>query len=329
MGQYWIIINIDKRETTGHLGKLAECFWYSTSVVKYLKTPIVPSCYQPNASISEEKLMKFKGGHNLAAVLLTLPTELLAAIAEELLEEYFDLICLSLTCSTMWEVTGRTRYRSLCSLLKRRSWAGDRVMLIGDYTNTLPKGVFTAQDRKYLALSTRSRYEQDLYEHACAKYQNPKTKSQCLSLLKDERVQNNSALRRDLMQFAYKKPFSRWILLEEEFTPVIQNSKTGSPEDHWMVRSLDRQEYVTNFSARNLAQVLYCLIGCSDDPSGCVAGGDALIEGAWAGDRIDITLASTHKQEYGEALDWKDITVNIKTLLEEIATEEEREDFEF
>lgn len=48
-------------------------------------------------------------------------------------------------------------------------------------------------------------------------------------------------------------------------------------------------------------------------------GGEDLINGKWAGHRIDITLASVHKQEHEDDSNWKDITPHIKEFLEWLA----------
>ncbi|GAW03951.1 hypothetical protein LENED_005706 [Lentinula edodes] len=52
MGQYWAIISIDNRETTGHLGKLGEFFWMpEDSLVSCLTTPVIPSSYKTDSAI--------------------------------------------------------------------------------------------------------------------------------------------------------------------------------------------------------------------------------------------------------------------------------------
>ncbi|KAJ3738173.1 hypothetical protein EV360DRAFT_90740 [Lentinula raphanica] len=78
---------------------------------------------------------------------------------------------------------------------------------------------------------------------------------------------------------------------------------------------------------RHLTQMIYCVIGRSDDPSVSMLGGDWLIRGPWAGDRIDITLVSIHEQEHGnEKEQWKDITDGVMQKLREVSDEEDRED---
>ncbi|KAJ3864162.1 hypothetical protein EV359DRAFT_5432, partial [Lentinula novae-zelandiae] len=163
MGQYWTVINIDNRESSGHLGKLGEFFWHFNQIINYLVAPNIPTCYklrtpmeksQTNRRVKYTKLSKFVvliiHALSSGATLLTLPDELLSIIAEELVEDYLELMCLSLTCVAMWEVTEQVRYRSLYAKLKTFSWAGGRIILLGDYGRALPDGILTAEDIKQL-----------------------------------------------------------------------------------------------------------------------------------------------------------------------------------
>ncbi|KAF8823600.1 hypothetical protein HHX47_DHR9000326 [Lentinula edodes] len=321
MGQYWRIMNIDNEESTGGLGKLGEFFWYSSEIISYLKTPpVIPSSFLTSSGIFEEKSQKRK--EDPTSIILSLPNELLLAIAEELLEEYLDLICFSLTCSCIWDVTEQVRYRSLYSRLKTRSWAGGRIILLGDYAGALPKGLLTDAEKKQSELQGHD--DDDLgallYYYADEKFERPRPAN--IPLLTDKRIQANRILHKELLGYSQREPFSPWIWLWGDFTP------SRSPQDRWIVRNLTKQEYVIKTRSRNLTQVLYCLIGCSDDPSVSMRGGELLIHGAWAGDRIDITLVSFHKREHEDESGWTDITAGVKKTLEELAAREMRE-FEF
>ncbi|KAH7868920.1 uncharacterized protein C8R40DRAFT_1132690 [Lentinula edodes] len=323
MGQYWKIINIDNRESTGIIGNLGEFFWYFNNFVTYLMAPNIPCSYKSSLMPPKEKSQKTK--NNSRTILLTLPTELLLTIAEDLVEDYLDLICLSLTCTTIWEVTEKIRFRSLHAKLKTRTWAGGRIILLGDYARTLPEGVLTVEDMKQLRLTE---YDDDdelgtgLFEY----YKFPKPKSN-ISLLNEERVQSNRALRNELRQYSYREVFSRWIHLDLDDFLLARTEG-----DRWMVRNFTKRQYVIKSNSRNLPQILYCLIGCSQDPTISMEGSDSLlygiIEGKWAGDRVDITLASIHEKEREDSSDWEEITTRVKAMLEELA-EENSHKFEF
>ncbi|KAJ3810748.1 hypothetical protein F5876DRAFT_65366 [Lentinula aff. lateritia] len=78
---------------------------------------VIPSFYKTALSI----------GTSGATILLSLPNELLLAIAEELLEEYRP---------------------SFFHKLKIQSWAGSRIILLGDYIRVLPEGLLTDAERE-------------------------------------------------------------------------------------------------------------------------------------------------------------------------------------
>lgn len=83
------------------------------------------------------------------ATLLTLPVELLLIIAENLLDSYIDVLCLALTCVKMWEATTKIRYQSLSAKIQGRSWAGSRMICLGDCARRLLI-VHTAEEREEL-----------------------------------------------------------------------------------------------------------------------------------------------------------------------------------
>ncbi|KAJ3810749.1 hypothetical protein F5876DRAFT_76484 [Lentinula aff. lateritia] len=324
MGQYWEIISIDNRETTGHLGKLGEFFWMpEDSLVSCLTTPVIPSSYKTDSAIGvfEGKSQKHKKNYP-PSILLSLPHELLLVIAEELLEKYLDLICFSLTCIDTWELTEQVRYKSLSQEIKRKSWAGSRMILLGDYAGALPKGLLTDAEKKELRLDGYADHELGSLLYAHKAFGKPSYKIPS-GLYYDAMVQDNDLLLDELRYFGRRKPFSQWIRLPGNF----KLTKSSSSKDLWMVRNLTKQEYVIPTRPQSLTQVVYSLIGCSDDASVSMQGErcSVLINGPWAGDRIDITLVSIHRQEHAheEGSSWKDITVSVKELLEALATEDD------
>ncbi|KAJ3999329.1 hypothetical protein F5050DRAFT_1900879 [Lentinula boryana] len=119
-----------------------------------------------------------------------------------------------------------------------------------------------------------------------------------LTFFDDEEVslRNNPSL---YMQIMYlPAPFQYWLFFFwEQFMPKRTEG------DSWVVRNYTKGEFV-------------------------VKSRDWLVDGAWAGDSIDITLASIHELEYGNETDWKDITAEVKQKLEALAEAESRP-FEF
>ena len=59
MGQYWRLINIDKREATSDMGKLQEFFYDQGHIVDYLIPLALPSKYQSDLISLEDSIQKF------------------------------------------------------------------------------------------------------------------------------------------------------------------------------------------------------------------------------------------------------------------------------
>ncbi|KAJ3769549.1 hypothetical protein FB446DRAFT_747471 [Lentinula raphanica] len=327
MGQYWNLISIDNCQSTGHLGKFGEFFWYSSPIlVPYLIAPVVPSTYKPESSCHEtsakiNKLVSKLQSNTTSAALLALPVELLIIIAEDLGKDYLHLLCFSLTCTLLWEVTGQSRYRSLCSKLEHDSWAGSRIILLGDYAGSLPETVLTEQDKEKFTLDEVSCDELGTaFYHIAYRYFPEPLSPRTDFIFNDIRVKENRDLWEELLEaVCYDQTrFRRWMEpRRSEFMPVPQ------PGDRWMLRNLSKREYVTLAWTRDMDQVIYTLIARSDDPSVSMRGGDWLVKGPWAGDRIDITLVSAHEKENGDEGDWKEITAGVVSKLKALAVEDD------
>ncbi|KAJ3992033.1 hypothetical protein F5050DRAFT_1030446 [Lentinula boryana] len=228
--------------------------------------------------------------------------------------------------STSSQNTARVRCdRSLYSKHRRHSWAGTHIILLGYCARTLPEGVLTEEDKKELALGGNSDMLGNALQCAAAENFTPLT-SKMISAHNDKRAQTNIRLLEELSRFQLDERINRWIW----FDPG-KDFRLDKPEgDRWMVCNLSKREYVIKSRSRSLTgtQVLFCLIGRSDDPSVAMSGGEWLINGTWAGDRIDVTLISILKQEHGDESKWKDITVDVKLKVMTLA-DEDRLDVEF
>ncbi|KAJ3773941.1 hypothetical protein FB446DRAFT_505305 [Lentinula raphanica] len=322
MGQYWRLINIDKREATSDMGKLQEFFYDQGHIVDYLIPLVLPSKYRSDLISLEDSIQKFarKNPSTSAstAILLTLPVELLLLIVDELSDDYLPLLCFSLTCTFLWDITGQARYHSLSSSLNKLSWAGDRIILLGDWARLLPSSMLSDEEVEELKLddSPSDTLAEALIDAARGFPEPPNMNS--IGPLYDRRVQTNPDFEIELWDILdHDSRFRPWIWLH------WRDFKVRKPEgDRWMVRNLSKREYVTKASSRDLTQMIYCLIGYSDDGDSAPRGSEWLVHGVWAGDRIDITLVSVHQQEHGNELDWKDVTVGVKQQLREVVEED-------
>ncbi|KAJ3981491.1 hypothetical protein F5890DRAFT_1535318 [Lentinula detonsa] len=240
------------------------------------------------------------------------------------MDDYLALICFSVTCVSMWEVTQPVRYNLLQSVLDYRSWAGSRIILLGDHARALPEGTLTDEEIEQLASSDEDEeLDNDIanlgrhLNDASDYFQRASLK---LIFFDHEEIRKNPSLYQQLM--CLPAPFHYWLLF---FWDRFMPERTEG--DSWVVRNFTKREIVVKSRSRHLTSVLFSLIGCSDK-SLSMLGGDWLVDGAWAGDSIDITLASIHEQEHGNETDWKDITAEVKQKLEILASKESRP-FEF
>ncbi|KAF9073875.1 hypothetical protein BDP27DRAFT_1318304 [Rhodocollybia butyracea] len=320
MRQAWRLISIDNQVTV-HFAVMGKIFWEDRKdLLARLVRPIIPSVYKSSSPITKNLSVL------LASKLFTLPVEILVTIAEELLEDYLDLICFSLACVYLWEVTQKVRYRSLYAELNKRSWAGSRMILLGDHAKALPKGCLTREELNGFRLKVGEEPVEEgqiLCELAAIHFPCPSSRF-CLSAGKDERAQLFSDSGRELRKLAQIEQVNPWLSFDENsFTPV------RGPLDHWMLRNLSKREFVKKSSSDHLTPALYSLIGWSDDPSVSIYGGELFLPGAWAGDRIDIELASIHEQEHENGSGWTDITASVAKTLKMIASENQYDEFEF
>ncbi|KAJ3838185.1 hypothetical protein F5878DRAFT_182198 [Lentinula raphanica] len=314
MRQHWQLISIDNQRTTGPLGQLDEFFWNPTSVMPQLQAPVVPSIYKLNTTTNLEDRGKAERTAlelQPSMLLLALPVELLLIIAEDLGKDYLDLLCFSLTCTFLWEITGQSRYHSLCCKLENESWARSRILLVGDFAVTLPKSMLTDIETDELGLDESNNA---LYRVALDSFQ--VFGSTDSLIMGHPRVQTNSNLRRELLDANHNTQLKPWISFHwKDFTPIQEHG------DHWMLRNLLQREYVSLARPDNIMQALYTLTATRTTHSNLsmFAGLDWLAEGPWAGDRIDLTLVSIHRQEHGDGGDWKDITPDVIQDLEALA----------
>ncbi|KAJ3762670.1 hypothetical protein EV360DRAFT_66846 [Lentinula raphanica] len=253
-----------------------------------------------------------------------LPIELVLRIVEHLRDDYLPLLCLSLTCTFFWDITGQARYHSLTSAVNKHSWAGDRIILVGDSARSLPPSILSDNDVEELRLNGRSDTLAEALYDAARDFKKPSqlTEPTQVGPLYDARVKAQPRLRKTLWEF-YRRDirFRRWIFFH---SPDFKLRSEQNPGARWMVRNLSKREYVTKASSRDLASLIYYLIGRSDD--GTSWPGDGwLTRGPWAGDRIDLTFVSIHREEHGNESDWTNVTARVKQELRRVTDSEDHE----
>lgn len=162
-------------------------------------------------------------------------------------------------------------------------WAGDRIILLGDYAEGLPAGVVTSEDSTMLRNCSTSDRVYDLLTY----------KSSLLDGVQDVMKEFPAETSYILRNFSKKEyVHSRTVAEYRQYR--------GAPP--------------------GLSQALFTLIGWSDDPSCALyyntdaytpadrGGKTPLHRGSWAGNRLDIVVYSDEVQQTLKDEQWKDIS---------------------
>ncbi|KAF9464920.1 hypothetical protein BDZ94DRAFT_1255563 [Collybia nuda] len=252
MGQYWTIINIDKRQTLGHEGKLGEWFFGSpNTLVDYLAVP-------PLTTVA--------------------PTHSVFVPS----------------------ITG--------------SWAGDRLICVGDSGDDVPKGIFNDDETREFARMTQretlgdidpdgedDEYEQydldyiDLYEVAGEYFE----ENRMIRFERDGFANDKVYILRNLTKREYVRHDAIMIYRDEFEGPYLINSVRG-----------DRP---------GLGEVLLSRICWSSSTSASMMydyEGIGITRGAWSGDRFDIQMIDIIE----DSANWKDVSKEVVEKLFEIWT---------
>ncbi|KZV65733.1 hypothetical protein PENSPDRAFT_115930 [Peniophora sp. CONT] len=163
MGQYWLLLNVDKRQTgQGVSGKFPEFIFNGHSwLVRLLARPgpefnePVPAYYVSPPSSDKTEL----------GSLSRIPMELIAAIFSSI-SSSDDAVCLA----AAHRVLAPEGFRRLLELRREEcrywgSWAGDRLITSGDYARTPPAGMLLPAEAEELGEATLFDYAYYAYEH--------------------------------------------------------------------------------------------------------------------------------------------------------------------
>ncbi|KAJ7205976.1 hypothetical protein GGX14DRAFT_457827, partial [Mycena pura] len=180
-------------------------------------------------------------------------------------------------------------YRRITALAADYSWAGDRIVCVGDYlcNEDIPEAVLSAEEKKDLLLDEDN--ERTLY--GCPFHEMTKPLSESFLTLLSE--QDDWSLYPDIRVFRQ--------LCED--SPMLLNP-LPAPR---VLRNLTRQQYVREsaifalhdkyrgtmdeMEGVELSEVLLFWICLSSDPSTSMAYGGDIHRGVWAGDRFDVVSA--------------------------------------
>ncbi|KAJ6488944.1 hypothetical protein C8R45DRAFT_249483 [Mycena sanguinolenta] len=341
-GQYWKLINLDKRETySGFRGSLGKCLFDGSPrcLDQTLRIPPpLPDCdmllfpFKPGALCAEAD--ELRGGAATyfpqtavqLSALVNLHVELIQEIHYDL-EDIRDIICLSVTCQALWEVGRREIYRRVALLIKAFSWAGDRIMCVGEYlqNDDIPSHILTAAETdEFTRLEPTfqpTRLELDLEpwyddwgidvppEH----YNLYSYPFSGIPLRGHGKFNMHEFLNRSNLPFYFHGRLR--ALVDLDFA-ISQSTKSAMG----ILRNLSRHQYVrestlSRWQGRSkkdgFGEIVLSRICWSSDPFASMTYKGDIHRGVWAGDRFDIVPS-----EWLEGLDndgglWTDVSEEV------------------
>ncbi|KAJ7510691.1 hypothetical protein B0H11DRAFT_2215439 [Mycena galericulata] len=357
MGQYWDIVNLDKRERISNFSDKMGCYLFRThdgpdALAIKLFPPMRKKVFSPTSSLIDALPVRVR---STPSGILILPTEIIDMIFM-LVPSLKDVICLGLTCQTLWNIGLRRMEWQVQALADENSWAGDRIICVGDYLKDgdVPDGLLTNEEIAELTHPTSETVERrdtDSNDEESAPDAPPVLASLCK--LKCRYVRHTDAglvlfkfianILGDLAWF--KDPFSQQYRAEIDIFSQLCNENAWKSEltTKWKVlRNLSRHIYVTeralsefkeNTTIAGIAPVWFghlalIQICWSSDPSANMADEIDISRGIWAGDRFDIITEDEfidELQNSAEPVTWTDVSEEVIKEVETIWRSDEAE----
>ncbi|KZT66186.1 hypothetical protein DAEQUDRAFT_813725 [Daedalea quercina L-15889] len=323
MGQYWKLINIDRRQGL-RLGaaKLGESlFWDDPNrIIWMLAMPRKPKPYQRSPERGHSKDTRDLGALNL-------PFDILLLIFQQFdYDNIVDAVYLALTNSFLRAIGQNHIYDVMFPFFC--PWYLERVICVGDYLkgNDLPPDILKEDEKAELEGDLP--HDDESGEHGARLYNANDTwfnDSAAQSFWREKFMNRNRKTPR--MSRAERAEFD--ALAEPDF------SWDGRPETEWILCNWTRAEYVrvsgvaaltdspckgpwTN-KCLGLGHVLLTQICWSSDPSASMYYQGPITRGAWAGHYFAITTVDqlTEHPEFKAKKDWTDVTEKVtKQVLE-------------
>jgi hypothetical protein len=236
-------------------------------------------------------------------VLVNLPTETIQEIYSHL-ELFVDIVCLSTTCQVLWEIGRANMYRRIESIAASYSWAGDRILCIGDYLKNkdIPEKILTPEEmNEFTDDGQNTFYNYPFYTVSGVEFSMGRLWSKCgveTRLLKDAYPRSSFAVLSHLCSLDYTPP------------PLMHPT---------VLRNLSRRQYVRESALFELqakyaeteilqevgfGEIVITRICLSSDPSVSISYDGPIHRGVWAGDRFDIVASSEwHDPTWTDASD--------------------------
>ncbi|KAJ7505853.1 hypothetical protein B0H11DRAFT_2186522 [Mycena galericulata] len=351
MGQYWKLLNLDRRQTYGGWGKLGECFFSGAPncLNDSLRTPTkLPDCdslifpFKPGASFldhagpreSRKTLYFPQPALHIPDViaLVNLPVETIEEIYSNI-DDLPDVFCLSMTCQFLWDIGRRDIYRRVAIMAASYSWAGDRIICVGDYLRTedLPANLLTPEEEEEFltTMPEDEEYPEEDEDHRLYSYP--------FDVI--DRRRGRFTMYDVWIYHGIFKRFSRnWRSLGLLQSLCDFEYETPAPTELAVLRNLSRYQYVTESALTawregvqakikavkgvGFGDIVFSRICFSTDPSVAMGYDGDIHSGVWAGDRFDL-VASDWLEELDDAT-WTDVSDEVLKEVEAIWRSEYR-----
>ncbi|KAJ7196043.1 hypothetical protein GGX14DRAFT_673692 [Mycena pura] len=321
MGQYWKIINLDKRECHS-LGKLGVSFFYGypseclNSSLECLEPIFLPDTvkrYRPGELLSPAV--------RYPTTLVNLPVEIIHEIHSHM-GGFDDLLFFSATCQVLWEIGRGEMHRRVVELTGAFSWAGDRIVCVGDYlrNDDIPASLLSAEEREDFRV-TREENDDDSED------ENGDDEERLYYYAWTELHSSKFFPRRDV---ALDKLLDRcYTTLDETVISQLCDFKSLKQPAPRVLRNFTRQQYVRESAILDLrneneneydnigfGEVVLSRICLSSDPSTNMRYAGDIHLGVWAGDRFDVVSAEWLVTD--AASGWTDVSNEVLKEVEEI-----------
>ncbi|KAF8143458.1 hypothetical protein K438DRAFT_1783757 [Mycena galopus ATCC 62051] len=333
MGQYWQLINLDKRQTYGSWGKMAESFF--TGLPKLcldqgLKiAPKLPDCdslvfpYKSGAlcqDFSESRRGRatyFRQTAAQSSALLNFPVETIQEIHSHL-GALADLMCLSMTCQILWAIGREEIYCRVAIVAGNFSWAGDRIICVGDYlyNEDIPRGLLSPEEtEEFTRVDKENGEPYTLFAYRFDKISHRRGSFNMYDLLMHSTMLGSQHRR-----------FSSYVgLAPHLFDMAYETPESKEPA---VLRNISRHEYVPEsalilwkegveieeMKGIGFGDIVFSRICLSSDPSGSMMNNHL---GVWAGDRFDI-VASDWLEGLDDDATWMDVSGEVLKEVEGI-----------
>lgn len=263
-----------------------------------------------------------------SSVLANLPAETILEVYSHLKEQDLaDVVCLSITCQSLWNIGRAEIYR----LLEIRAvnwnfpWAGDRIICVGDYLrrDDLPDDVLSPEEvDEFTGLDEDGEYYYTLYTYPFDPIAHPRTDftlSEVLSSTMDRLVWLPEChVFRSLVDIKYMapKPTQPAVLRNVSRLQYIRESALVT----WKARA---QTEIKETKDVGFGQIVLSRICFSTDSTVAMAYEGDIHRGVWAGDRFDI-VGSEWLEGLEGAVGWTDVSDEVLAEVEAIWRSEYR-----